>query len=129
MNALTVKPGVLFLETLSGGVLLDVAANRFLGLSTLSAVIWRDLMCGKTRQATTASIANLRGVPDSVAAAILDAQLKTWERTELISASEQLSTSVRAKTSGTKATSEMSALVLRSASSSVHLYCHFTFLS
>jgi hypothetical protein len=87
-NNPVLKPGVLFLETVSGGVLMDIEADRFLALSPLSASVWGDLATGHTLAEVVARIAIARGIAHDPAEALLWSQLRSWKRARLINIGE-----------------------------------------
>ena len=77
------KAGVLFLPTLSGGILMDIAADRFIALTPLSATIWNALASGHNTRDVIDQISSSRGMRADQAEALLKRQLSCWERDEL----------------------------------------------
>ena len=88
VESVKLKPGVLFLQTLSGGVLMDIEADRFLALTPLSAAVWSSLASGQAIAELIDRIAAARGLHPERAEALLMSQLQSWERAELINASQ-----------------------------------------
>jgi Transglutaminase-like superfamily len=84
------KPGVLFLETLSGGVLMDIEADRFLALTPFSAKVWSSLSSGHSRKKLLDTIASAKGVDTERAESLLLSQLQAWERVELVGCNRQV---------------------------------------
>lgn len=78
------KPCVLFVETPSGAVLMDVDGDRFVALSTISAFIWRKLADGRTRAELIDEIAVATGVARDLSERVLTSQLDKWEKSQLV---------------------------------------------
>jgi hypothetical protein len=92
VETVSLKPGVLFLPTLSGGILMDVAADRFVALTPLSATIWNGLASGHNIRDIIDQISSLRGVRADQAEALLRRQLLCWENAELTQCRQPAST-------------------------------------
>lgn len=78
------KAGVLFVATAAGGVLMDVAADRFMTLSPLSARIWQALSAGARGEAIAEEISRTSALPAGHAQAIVSRQLRHWEAAALL---------------------------------------------
>jgi hypothetical protein len=109
------KPGVLFLETFSGGVLMDVAADRFLALSPVSATVWGNLAMGRTLPEVVDTIAAVRAVAHDHAEALVTSQLRSWERAELINTRQLPIGLPQPKSSSLLSSRELSIDAIRSA--------------
>jgi hypothetical protein len=78
------KSGVLFASMPSGGTLLDIAADRYIALSPLSALIWRDLSAGASQDNLVAEIMRAGGTDEPRARLLLDRQLQLWKKAQLV---------------------------------------------
>ncbi|HEV8135057.1 MAG TPA: lasso peptide biosynthesis B2 protein [Pyrinomonadaceae bacterium] len=108
VETVSLKPGVLFLPTLSGGILMDVAADRFVALTPLSATIWNGLASGHNIRDIIDQISSLRGVRADQAEALLRRQLLCWENAELTQCRQPASPLPQPKTSLTRLATELS---------------------
>jgi len=72
------------METPSGGVLMDIAGDRFMSLTPLSANIWRKLSLGAEIQEIVAEVSTIRKIPSDAADELLTKQLRAWERAGLV---------------------------------------------
>lgn len=88
MPGVTLKPGVLFLATISGGVLMDVGADRFLSLGPLGAAAWGSLAVGAAFPEVADRIAAMRGLARDGAEALLASLLQCWEEAGLVNTRE-----------------------------------------
>lgn len=84
IESVTLKSGVLFIPTPSGGILMDISADRFIALSPVSAAIWRGLSAGQRVQDLVGHIMQAKSLAADQAEALLRHQLERWEKVELI---------------------------------------------
>ena len=89
IEPVTPKPGVLFIQTPSGGILMDIQADRFIALSPLSSLLWSGLAAGQRVQDLTRKIMQTKRVQAEQAEAILSSQFDRWKNAELINASDR----------------------------------------
>lgn len=79
-----IKPGVFFAPVAGEGVLLDLPANRYLGLTALSARLWTVLGRGGSRD----DLVRAAACPDSFAGVpaekVVERQLDQWEKAGLL---------------------------------------------
>ena len=115
VGTVSLKPGVLFLPTLSGGILMDVAADRFVALTPLSATIWNGFASGEHLEDIVDQIASLRGVRAHQAETLLLRQLWCWERAGLTQCRQPAAPLPRPKAPLTKLAIELSMESLHSA--------------
>lgn len=108
VELVNLKPGVLFLQTSSGGVLMDIAADRFLALAPLSAALWSSLASGHGAGELIEKIMNARGVSCDQAKALLTQQLEVWRRVELLSSGPLAVALPQPKVSPTRSSIELS---------------------
>lgn len=83
----SVKPGIVFATVDAGGILMDIAANRYFALNRFSAGVWSALVEGRTREQIASAIATGAGLDDARAGALLDRQIDAWRRAGLIGVS------------------------------------------
>lgn len=114
VESVNLKPGVLFLQTLSGGVLLDIAADRFLALTPLSAAVWSSLASGQGTGELIDKITSVKSVRADRAEALLRRQLECWEKAELINLGQPAVALPQPKVSLTMSPAELSMDTLRS---------------
>lgn len=107
------KPGVLFLQTLSGGVLMDIAADRFLALTPLSAAVWSSLASGQGIEEVIGTIMSAKGVRADRAEALLTRQLECWEKAELVNVAQPVVELPQPKVSLTVLPAELSTGTIR----------------
>jgi hypothetical protein len=108
VGTVSLKPGVLFLPTLSGGILMDIAADRFVALTPLSATIWNGLASGHNTRDIIDQISSLGGVRADQAEALLRRQLSCWERAELTQCRQPASRLPQPKESLTRSATQLS---------------------
>lgn len=94
LQPITLKPGVLFANTASGGTLMDILHDRFIALSPVSAAIWDGLASGASLQDLVAKIMQVKNVPIAQAEILLSSQFDRWEKAGLINSREPLTASL-----------------------------------
>lgn len=82
LRSVAVKPGVYFAQVDGEGVLLDLAANRYVGLTALSAGIWRALSGGAAEPELAAAVERSTGT--GAAPEVVREQLRLWLEAGLI---------------------------------------------
>lgn len=118
---LAIKPGVMFLQTPSGGVLMDVDGDRFLALTPLSARMWCGLSLGRDPSDVISDISRQRNVSIGRAEGILGAQVKAWERAQLVNPSLMPTQLPQMRSAGASTSVEFPSEATRSASLSPYL--------
>ncbi|MEW6323529.1 MAG: lasso peptide biosynthesis B2 protein [Acidobacteriota bacterium] len=89
VNQVSLKPGVLFVQTFSGGTLMDVAGDRFIALTPLSAALWSGAAAGQDADGLVRTIARQTSATADAARALLGRQLDAWERAGLVNPRER----------------------------------------
>ncbi|MBY0497907.1 MAG: lasso peptide biosynthesis B2 protein [Cyanobacteria bacterium] len=84
VTAVALKPGVLFVQTASGATLMDIPSDRFIALSSTSAMIWRFLALGLPMTEVIGNVSRNQGVDFKTAEALLLSQVRLWQQAELI---------------------------------------------
>ena len=84
IESVNLKPGVLFVQTPSGGTLMDIQADRFLALTKVSSAVWGGLAAGMSLQDLIGEIMQAKGISGEQAEALLSRQLVGWQKAELI---------------------------------------------
>jgi hypothetical protein len=84
IESVTLKSGVLFVHTSSGGTLIDISADRYIALTPLSAVIWSGLSESRAVHNLIGKIMQVKSVDAAQAEALLRRQLARWEEADLI---------------------------------------------
>jgi len=79
-----IKPGVFFAPVAGEGVLLDLAANRYLGLTALSARLWAVIGGGGSREDLVRAAAHPDGLSGVSPEKIVEQQLAQWEKAGLL---------------------------------------------
>jgi len=90
------RPGILFLETPRGGVLMDVDGDRFISLSQVSASIWKNLSLGRALPDVIDGISRVMEMPLPAAEALLASQLRRWDVANLTSTLQHTASGPRA---------------------------------
>lgn len=79
------RPGVLFVATASGGTLMDVSGNRYIALSSESALMWSGLSEGRSHADLVEQLAQLKCLDSHTARVAFEQQIKLWQDAELAS--------------------------------------------
>jgi hypothetical protein len=87
-ESITTKPGVLFAPTASGGILMDLHADKFVALTPVSAAIWDSIAAGRSVQDVLSNVTQMKGLQAEQAEALLTRQLALWEKAELLNTPE-----------------------------------------
>jgi len=114
VESVNLKPGVLFVQTLSGGVLMDITADRFIALTPLSALIWSSLASGQRTKELIDKIRRARGVRAESAEALVTHQLVCWEKADLINSGQSAEVLPQPKASPTMSPAELSMATFQS---------------
>ncbi len=79
-----IKPGVFFAPVAGEGVLLDLPANRYLGLTPLSARLWSVIGSGGSREDLLQVAAQPDGLSNLPPEEVVQQQLDQWEKAGLL---------------------------------------------
>jgi hypothetical protein len=83
LAAAPMKPGVYFAAVDGEGILLDVLADRYIGLSPVSAEIWAAVSAGERAEAIADRIAASRALAAPAARSLVDRQIEAWREAGL----------------------------------------------
>jgi hypothetical protein len=90
IDSVAVKLGVLFAKTLSGAILMDIEADRFIALTPVSALMWDCFVRGYTVPQIIDKIATEQAVDRQSAEGLFIQQLWLWERVQLVNAGQSV---------------------------------------
>jgi len=79
-----VKPGVFFAPVAGEGVLLDITANRYVGLTALSARLWSAIGRGDSYENLVQAVAQSEAPSEVGPEKIVQQQLKLWNEAGLL---------------------------------------------
>jgi hypothetical protein len=84
-----IKPGVFFAPVAGEGVLLDLAANRYVGLTALSSRLWSSIGAGETYEDLIEIAAHHVATSNVRPEKVVQQQLELWEKAGLLVRDEE----------------------------------------